>query len=100
MKTIIQRQNPAEKAGRFHTGHLVLAILGGALAGAAVALLVAPKSGRETRHQLEGYLDTAKETVSRIPEALRNAGQAAQETMAQEYLISKKGQTVKRNADA
>jgi gas vesicle protein len=100
MKTIVQRQKPTENTGRFHTGHLVLAILGGALAGAAVALLVAPKSGRETRHQLEGYLDTAKETVSRIPEAIRSAGQAAQETMAQEYIISKKGQPLKRNAEA
>jgi gas vesicle protein len=53
---------------------LVTFILGG-LIGAAVALLVAPKSGRQTREQLkdmtqeakgraEGYLDQAKSRMS------------------------------------
>ena len=78
-----------ERSGKYGTGHIVLAVLGGALAGAAVALLVAPKSGRETRRQLNGYLEAAKEKVALIPEALKSAGHAAQETMFEEAAISK-----------
>jgi gas vesicle protein len=56
----------------------------GAAAGAAVALLTAPRSGRETRAQLK---DTARDLMERAPGALRNAadramkvGQAVYET--------------------
>ena len=70
--------------------------MGGAAAGAAVALLMAPKSGRETRRQLGGYLETAKEKVSLIPEALKSAGRAIGETMSEESESDKKDHPVKR----
>lgn len=76
-----------DQSGRFGSGHIALAVVGGALAGAAVALLVAPKSGRETRRQLKGYLDTARERASRVPEALRSAGIAAKDAMEREYVV-------------
>lgn len=79
-----------DQGGRYTGGQLALAVIGGALAGAAVALLVAPKSGRETRRQLEGYLDTARERASRVPEALRSAGIAAKDAMDREYVVVRK----------
>ena len=90
METFTQQEESMENSGMYGSGHIVLAILGGAVAGAAVALLVAPQSGRETRHQLGGYFETTKDKVSRIPEALRNAGHAAKETMVEEAHASKK----------
>jgi gas vesicle protein len=71
-----------ESEGRYGTGTVFLAVLGGAAVGAAVALLMAPKSGRETRRQLTGYVDTAQETLSRVPDALKAASLAAREALA------------------
>ena len=88
MKTTMKRETPMENTG-FSTGQIILAALGGALAGATVALLVAPKSGRETRHQLDGYMIAGREKVALIPEAFRNAGNAAMETMTQEPVKGK-----------
>ena len=42
-------------------GALGLAFVGGGLVGAAVALLLAPQSGRESRGQLRGYARRAEE---------------------------------------
>ncbi len=78
-----------ENQSKYSTGHIFLAALGGAVVGAAAALLLAPKSGRETRQQLNEYLDTAKEKVSRVPEALKSAGLAAKEVMTHEAASSK-----------
>ncbi|HSQ91997.1 MAG TPA: YtxH domain-containing protein [Nitrospiraceae bacterium] len=44
-------------------GAVGLAFLTGGLAGAAVALLLAPQSGRESREQLRGYARRAEEQV-------------------------------------
>ena len=71
-----------ETEGRYGTGTVFLAVLGGAAVGAVAALLLAPRSGRETRSQIVGYVDTAKETLARVPGALRVASEAAQEAMA------------------
>ncbi len=65
-------------------GALVLAALGGAVVGAAVALLLAPKSGQDTRRQFTGYVDSAREVAGRVPEAIKSAAHAAQETMMHE----------------
>jgi gas vesicle protein len=90
MDRYTQMEEPMENAGRFGAGHVVLAAFGGALVGAAITILVAPKSGPDTRRQLGGYLDTAKDKVTRVPDALRNAGQAVRETMQEEVVLSKK----------
>lgn len=71
-----------EGEGKYGTGAVLLGVLGGAAVGAAAALLLAPRSGRETRQQMTGYVDTAKETLSRVPEALKQASHAAREALA------------------
>lgn len=62
---------------------LFLAFLGGAAAGAAVALLTAPKSGRETREQFGDYVRTGKEKTRQLPEAVRAASSAAREAFSE-----------------
>ncbi|ALA60333.1 YtxH domain-containing protein [Nitrospira moscoviensis] len=42
---------------------VILAFLGGALAGAVAGVLLAPKSGEETRRALKGYAKRAEEEV-------------------------------------
>jgi gas vesicle protein len=65
--------------GGFSAGCVLLSFVVGGLMGAGVALLVAPKSGRETRQQLkelaedvkekaEGYIEQMKEQVSTVVE--------------------------------
>lgn len=56
-----------------------LAFLGGAAAGAAAALLLAPQSGEQTREQLLGYANQGKEGVTRVPQALKSAYAQASE---------------------
>ena len=60
-------------------GQLALAFLAGAAAGAAVALLVAPQSGAETRAQIRRMAATSRDKAARLPEALKGAVGAAQE---------------------
>ena len=45
-----------------------MAFLTGGLAGAAVALLLAPQSGRESREQVRGYARRAEEHVHELAE--------------------------------
>lgn len=66
----------------FGGAHLMLAFLGGAAIGAGVALLAAPKSGRETREQLGDYVASGKQRTKQIPEAVRAAGSAAREAFS------------------
>jgi len=76
----INRTNPAV---------VLLAFLAGAVAGAAVALLTAPQSGRETRSRLKGLAKDATGRAPHVPEALsaayarasRAARQAFNETL-------------------
>jgi gas vesicle protein len=42
---------------------VVLAFLGGAMAGVVASLLLAPKSGEETRRDLKGYARRAEEEI-------------------------------------
>ena len=72
-----------ESTAKYNTGHIFVAVLSGTLLGAITALLVAPKSGRDTRQQIAGYYQDARSTISRVPEALRSASQAAKEVIAE-----------------
>lgn len=47
-------------------GVVGLAFVTGGLAGAAVALLMAPQSGRESREQVRGYARRAEEQVHEL----------------------------------
>jgi gas vesicle protein len=49
-------------------GAVGLAFVTGGLAGAAVALLLAPQSGRESREQVRGYARRAEEHVHELTE--------------------------------
>jgi len=49
-------------------GAVGLAFVTGGLAGAAVALLLAPQSGREARDQVRGYARRAEEQVQELAE--------------------------------
>lgn len=55
-------------------GSLLTAFVLGATAGAVVALLTAPSSGRDTRAQLKGAALDLKKKMERAPEAIRTAG--------------------------
>jgi gas vesicle protein len=63
----------------FGFGHLLLAMVGGAAGGAAAVYLTAPRSGDETRQRLRHAADDTRDTVNRVPLALRKATEAARE---------------------
>jgi gas vesicle protein len=65
-----------ERAGYSGTD-MMLAVLGGAAVGATVALLTAPRSGRETRAQISGLASSGKEKARQFPDAVKAAGTAA-----------------------
>lgn len=52
---------------------VALAFLGGAIAGAVAGILLAPKSGEETRRELRGYARRAEEEVIEKAKAAREA---------------------------
>lgn len=52
---------------------VVLAFLGGAMAGVVAGLLLAPKSGEETRRELKGYARRAEEEVLETAKEARAA---------------------------
>ena len=58
---------------RYTGAHLLAAFLGGAIAGAAIALLTTPQSGRETREQIRGLSGEVRDKAGRIPHAVRDA---------------------------
>lgn len=62
---------------------IVLGFMAGAASGAAVALLLAPASGRDTRAQIGGVYRKSTEKVARLPAALKSAGKAARTAFAE-----------------
>jgi gas vesicle protein len=56
---------------------VALAALGGAVAGAAVALLTAPRSGRETRERMNTFVKDGREKARHLPPAVKAASVAA-----------------------
>ena len=72
-----------ESTRKYTTGQIFLAVLGGTVLGAVTTFLIAPKSGRETRKQIVGYFDDAKDAFSKVPEALRSASHAAKEAFTE-----------------
>jgi gas vesicle protein len=67
----------------FGAGGIFLAFLGGALAGTAAALLLAPRSGAETRASIGGAVGQTGEQVRRARLAAREAAIAAREAFTE-----------------
>ena len=74
----------------FSSGHLLLAFLGGAAAGATIAYLTAPRSGAETRQKIAESLAAKREEIARLPPALRAAYDAATAAAREAYAESLK----------
>jgi gas vesicle protein len=64
-------------------GTVLLAFLAGAAVGGIVALLYAPQSGEKTRQKLLEFGDDTRDTVSRVPHAMREAERAAVSTFTE-----------------
>jgi gas vesicle protein len=68
----------SDKQG-FTGGQLLVVAAAGALIGAAVALLLTPKTGAELRSRIKDLAATSKEKMSRVPQAFGEAKDAARE---------------------
>lgn len=74
--------NESDRNG-LNAGHILLALMGGAIAGAGVAYLTAPSSGQETRHRMRLMAQDTNETVRHLPEAVRRASEAARDAFVE-----------------
>jgi len=68
---------------------VALAFLGGAIAGVAAGILLAPKSGEETRRELKGY---ARKTEEDVIEKAKEARAALDETIERgmQFMVGKR----------
>jgi len=64
---------------RYGGAHLLIAFLAGAAAGAAVALLTAPQSGRETRAKVRSWTQDLGSKAQKVPGAVHEAYDRAAE---------------------
>jgi gas vesicle protein len=87
---------------------VVLAFLGGALAGAVAGLLLAPKPGEETRRALKGYgrkaeeevLEKAKEARAALDRAIERGERfLAEKTADVEAAVKAEGESIKEKMD-
>jgi gas vesicle protein len=87
---------------------VVLALLGGVVAGLVAGLLLAPKSGEETRRALKGYarkteeevIEKAKEARAALDETIERGKHFIAEKTADAEAAMKAGrETVKDNMD-
>jgi len=65
------------------TGTVLTGLVVGALAGGLAALLMAPRSGAETRARLRRVVDDSRERAERLPGAVREATEAAVEAFTE-----------------
>lgn len=79
---------------RLVSGHLLLAFLGGAAAGATVAYLTAPRSGAEVRQGIADSVSKRHHEIARLPPALQAAYTAALAAAREAYAESMKQETV------
>jgi gas vesicle protein len=69
----------------FGGGTVLLALLGGAVVGATVALLTAPRSGAETRARLRHLASCPGTLISRVPEAVSDAAGAFSDALKTDH---------------
>jgi gas vesicle protein len=82
LHAFFRRMTMNENPG-FSGGQMLLAFLGGAAAGAAVALLTAPQSGAKTRALIRDKALAAGDTATAMPKALQGAVAAARDAFAE-----------------
>jgi gas vesicle protein len=58
------------------TGSVLVAFAAGALAGAAAAILLAPRTGRDTREAIRNATKGTRDLAKRMPAAFRGAREA------------------------
>jgi gas vesicle protein len=84
-----RRLNAMTETRGFNGLQLLIAFATGAAAGAAVAYMTAPRTGKEARAAMQGWAKDARTKASRIPQAVREAvergTQAGKEAFAQSY---------------
>jgi gas vesicle protein len=73
----------SEQNGNFGGLHIFAAFLGGAVAGATVALLTSPQSGRENRATIKGYVQDQSHNAAKLPAAVQAASGAAKDAFAE-----------------
>ena len=73
----------SQNNGGAGAGTVLFAFLAGAAVGGVVALLYAPQAGQKTRQKILELSDDARETMSRIPGAMREAEKAAVATFSE-----------------
>lgn len=59
--------------GRYSGAHILIAFIAGAAAGAVVALLTAPQSGKETRDKVRGWAEDMGEKAAHVPGTVQDA---------------------------
>jgi gas vesicle protein len=93
---------------KYSTPAVALAFLGGAVAGVVAGLLLAPKSGEDTRRALKGYakkaeeevLEKAKEARVALDESIERGKQFVAEKAADVETAAKAGRdTIKEQMD-
>lgn len=62
---------------------MLIAVLGGAAVGAAATLLLAPRSGRETRERLSEFVNNSKDKARHLPPAVKAGATAARKAFAE-----------------
>jgi gas vesicle protein len=71
--------------------HLLAAFTAGAVTGAAVAYLTAPRSGRQTREALQDWAKDTRDKASRIPQAVREAVERGKQAGKDAFVESYRG---------
>jgi gas vesicle protein len=89
---------------KYSSPAVALAFLGGAVAGVVVGLLLAPKSGEDTRRALKGYarraeeevLEKARETRVGLDETIEHGKKFVAEKAADVEAVAKAGRETLR----
>jgi gas vesicle protein len=71
-----------ERSG-FSGTDMLVAVVGAAAAGATIALLTAPRSGRDTRARISEYVDSGRDKAHHFPHAMKSASYAARDAFTE-----------------
>ena len=85
-------------ANRPGAAYMILAFIAGAATGAAVALLTAPRTGRETREKVRALTSDVTGKTARVPLALNEAYARAARAARQAFVESLDAAALARGA--